>query len=169
MASKLPLTFFKGPLGLQNISTNERASFLELVQAVLDKYDNISSENKVIQTIEKQSGSNSQPSFHFIQQAVVKEFNVTCQELDMKDNVSRLSSPSSFTKKKRKIASVSKANNSQSSSKTTKKQSAATLPKTISTIMTEYMPMNKDFIQKIMVYDILSTWSQLDMFNHFKT
>lgn len=61
MASKLPLTFFKGPLGLQNISTNERASFLELVQAVLDKYDNISSENKVIQTIEKQSGSNSQP------------------------------------------------------------------------------------------------------------
>ncbi|PKC67133.1 hypothetical protein RhiirA1_458806 [Rhizophagus irregularis] len=163
MASKLPLTFFKGPLGLQNISTNERASFLELVQAVLDKYDNISSENKVIQTIEKQSGSNSQPSFHFIQQAVVKEFN------DMKDNVSRLSSPSSFTKKKRKIASVSKANNSQSSSKTTKKQSAATLPKTISTIMTEYMPMNKDFIQKIMVYDILSTWSQLDMFNHFKT
>ncbi|CAB4478153.1 uncharacterized protein OCT59_007378 [Rhizophagus irregularis] len=88
---------------------------------------------------------------------------------DMKDNVSRLSSPSSFTKKKRKIASVSKANNSQSSSKTTKKQSAATLPKTISTIMTEYMPMNKDFIQKIMVYDILSTWSQLDMFNHFKT
>ncbi|PKY53934.1 hypothetical protein RhiirA4_472436 [Rhizophagus irregularis] len=38
------------------------------------------------------------------------------------------------------------ANNNQSPSKTTKKQPATTSPKTISTVMTEYMPRNKNLI-----------------------
>ncbi|PKY56341.1 hypothetical protein RhiirA4_476576 [Rhizophagus irregularis] len=34
--------------------------------------------------------------------------------------------------------------------------------------MTGYVPENKDFIREITVYDIPSTWSQLDTLNHFK-
>ncbi|CAB4429770.1 unnamed protein product [Rhizophagus irregularis] len=69
------------------------------------------------------------------------------------------------TKKKRKTVPVSKANNSRSPSKTTKKQPAALSPKTISTVMTGYMPTNKDLVWEIMVYDIPSTWSQLNILN----
>ncbi|CAB4415329.1 unnamed protein product [Rhizophagus irregularis] len=86
---------------------------------------------------------------------------------DPKDDVSRPTSPSPL-EKKRKTAPVSKAKNSQSPSKTTKKQTAAPLPKTISTVMTGYEPMNKDLVRKITVYDIPSTWSQLDTLNHLK-
>uniref|UniRef100_U9T8W1 Uncharacterized protein n=1 Tax=Rhizophagus irregularis (strain DAOM 181602 / DAOM 197198 / MUCL 43194) TaxID=747089 RepID=U9T8W1_RHIID len=67
---------------------------------------------------------------------------------DPKDDVSRSSSPSP--------------------SGTTKKQPAATSPKTISTVMTGYVPVNKNLTQEITVYDIPSTWSQLDMLNHLK-
>ncbi|PKY60093.1 hypothetical protein RhiirA4_483389 [Rhizophagus irregularis] len=88
--------------------------------------------------------------------------------LNLKDDISRPSSPSPSTDKKRKTAPVSKANNGQSPSKTTKKQSAATSPKTISTVMTGFVPANKNFIWEIMVYDISSTWSQLNTFNHLK-
>jgi uncharacterized protein (DUF342 family) len=86
---------------------------------------------------------------------------------DQKDDVSRPASPSPL-EKKRKTVPVSKANNSQSSSKTTKKQPAAPSSKTISTVMTGYEPMNKDLIREITVYDIPSTWSQLDTLNHLK-
>ncbi|GBC23508.2 hypothetical protein GLOIN_2v1473242 [Rhizophagus irregularis DAOM 181602=DAOM 197198] len=87
---------------------------------------------------------------------------------DPKDDVSRPSSPTPSGGKKRKTAPVLKANASQSPSKTTKKQPAATSPKTISTVMTGYVIANKDFTRKITVYDILSTWSQLDTLNHLK-
>ncbi|PKK62181.1 hypothetical protein RhiirC2_790732 [Rhizophagus irregularis] len=60
---------------------------------------------------------------------------------DLKDDVSRPSSPT---------------------------PSAATSPKTISTVMTGYVPTNKDLTQEITVYDIPSTWSQLDTLNHLK-
>ncbi|PKY20292.1 hypothetical protein RhiirB3_433557 [Rhizophagus irregularis] len=64
---------------------------------------------------------------------------------DPKDDVSRSSSPSPSGK-----------------------QPAATFPKTISTVMTGYVPVNKNLTQEITVYDIPSTWSQLDMLNHLK-
>ncbi|UZO27578.1 uncharacterized protein OCT59_019768 [Rhizophagus irregularis] len=34
--------------------------------------------------------------------------------------------------------------------------------------MTGYVPVNKNLTQEITVYDIPSTWSQLDMLNHLK-
>ncbi|PKY56575.1 hypothetical protein RhiirA4_476972 [Rhizophagus irregularis] len=86
---------------------------------------------------------------------------------DPKDDVSIPNSPSPL-EKKRKTAPISKAYNSQSSFKTTKKQLVAPSPKTISTIMTGYVPANKDLIQEITVYNIPSTWSQLDTLNHLK-
>ncbi|PKY58126.1 hypothetical protein RhiirA4_479774 [Rhizophagus irregularis] len=86
---------------------------------------------------------------------------------DPKDDVSRPTSPSPL-EKKRKTVPVSQANNSRSPSKTTKKQPAAPSPKTISTVMTGYEPANKDLIQEITVYDIPSTWSQIDTLNHLK-
>ncbi|PKY52251.1 hypothetical protein RhiirA4_425130 [Rhizophagus irregularis] len=79
---------------------------------------------------------------------------------DPKDDISRPSLPSP-SGKKRKTAPVLKANNSQS--KTTKKQPAAPSPKTISTVMTGYEPMNKDLVRKITVYDIPSTCKNLDL------
>ncbi|PKY44812.1 hypothetical protein RhiirA4_459220 [Rhizophagus irregularis] len=85
-----------------------------------------------------------------------------------KNDVSRPNSPSPAIDKKRKTAPVSNANNSRSPSKTYKKQTAAPSPKTISTVMTGYEPVNKDLIREIMVYDISSTWSQLDTLNHLK-
>ncbi|CAB4435611.1 unnamed protein product [Rhizophagus irregularis] len=86
---------------------------------------------------------------------------------DPKDDVSRPNSPSP-SDKKRKTAPVSKTNDGQSLFKTNKKQPAAPSPKTISTVMTGYEPVNKNLIWEITVYDILSIWSQLDSLNHLK-
>ncbi|PKY30943.1 hypothetical protein RhiirB3_448283 [Rhizophagus irregularis] len=72
--------------------------------------------------------------------ALVKEWK------DPKEDVNKSSSPSPATKKKRKSAPISKASNSQSPLKTTKKQPVATSLKTISTVMIEYIPMNKNLV-----------------------
>ncbi|PKB94558.1 hypothetical protein RhiirA5_438501 [Rhizophagus irregularis] len=159
--------------GIGNIQSLYHLLFLfyesfDFIQVSVNASESVEDQPIDIEILEAPKTPKHQLKVAAQQEEPIKNLLATATPFMPKDDVNRLSSPTSSGGKKRKIAPVSKANSSQSPSKTTKKQPAATSPKTISTVMTGYVPANKDLTWKITVYDIPSTQSQLDTLNHLK-
>ncbi|POG71723.1 hypothetical protein GLOIN_2v1774577 [Rhizophagus irregularis DAOM 181602=DAOM 197198] len=164
-----------------------RALYYELVNHTFRKYSSFSlTEEDIARTVEKASGDGEYLTNLLMEHhEALSTFSIDASESveDQPMEIEILEAPK-MPKHQLKVAAqqeepiknlsttatpfMPKANFSQSPSKTTKKQPAATSPKTISTVMTGYVPVNKNLTQEITVYDIPSTWSQLDMLNHLK-
>jgi hypothetical protein len=90
----------------------------------------------------------------------------------MPDDDSQPPSPTPIGRKRpMKTPAKKDPNSSDKSRKSEKKvKSQQYVPeKMISTIMTGYKPMLKDNVREMVVYDIPSKWTQLEILNYLKT
>ncbi|CAB4393964.1 unnamed protein product [Rhizophagus irregularis] len=86
------------------------------------------------------------------------------RNLDVGSNYDTFSISSSNRQKN----NVTKRNVFDSKAELTKKKQQRASPKEIQSVMTRYIPILKDNIWEITLYDILSTWAQFEILQHLE-